>query len=145
LSDFEANERDAYFGEILFSHTCCTEHTSRHRGYIVMATGVLNLGISGLEDFIMRHMDRYISSLFLAAAIAAPTAIMADPRPQDGSIQVRIYDRDHRDYHNWDDHEDRAYRRYLAAQHRSYREYHRQHYRVQRHYWNWRHSHPDRD
>jgi hypothetical protein len=45
-----------------------------------MATGVLNLGISGLEDFIMRHMDRYISSLFLAAAIAAPTAIMADPQ-----------------------------------------------------------------
>jgi len=46
-----------------------------------MATGVLNLHISGLEDNIMRHMDRYISSLFLAAAIAAPTAIMADPRP----------------------------------------------------------------
>jgi hypothetical protein len=31
------------------------------------------------------------------------------------------------------------------VQHRSYREYHRQHYSVQRHYWNWRHSHPDRD
>ena len=26
-----------------------------------------------------------------------------------------------------------------------YREYHRQHHRAQRHYWNWRHSHPDRD
>ena len=110
-----------------------------------MATGVLNPGISGLEDCIIRHKDRYISSLILAAAIAAPTAIMASPRPQDRGVRVRIYDRDHRDYHNWDDHEDRAYRRYLAAQHRSYREYHRQHYRVQRHYWNWRHSHPDND
>jgi hypothetical protein len=93
----------------------------------------------------MRRIGRYISSLFLATAIAAPIAIMADPRPQDRSVQVRIYDRDHRDYHNWDDHEDRAYRRYLVARHRSYREYQRQHHRVQRHYWNWRHSHPDRD
>ena len=106
---------------------------------------VLTLCFSGLEDYIVRYMDRYISSLFLAATIAAPTAIMAHPRPQEGSVQVRIYDRDHRDYHNWDDHEDRAYRRYLAEQHRGYREYHRQHYRVQKHYWNWRHTHPDRD
>ena len=110
-----------------------------------MVTGVLNLGISGLEMTSMRYLGRYISSLFLAAAIAAPTAIIAHPKPQDGSVQVRIYDRDHRDYHNWDDHEDRAYRRYLTVQHRGYREYHMQHYRVQRHYWNWRHSHPDRD
>jgi hypothetical protein len=110
-----------------------------------MVTRVLNLGIAALEAHIVRHMDRYISSLFLAAAIAGPTAMMAHPRPQDGSVQVRIYDRDHRDYHNWDDHEDRAYRRYLTVQHRGYREYYRQHYRVQRHYWNWRHSHPDRD
>jgi hypothetical protein len=93
----------------------------------------------------MHRIDRYIRSLLLAAAIAAPSAIMADPRPHDGNVQVRVYDRDHRDYHNWNDHEDRAYRRYLEEQHRSYREYHRQHYKVQRHYWNWRHSHPDHD
>jgi hypothetical protein len=98
-----------------------------------------------LEDYIMRYMDRCIGLLALAAAIAAPTAIMASPKPQEGTVQVRIYDRDHRDYHDWNDHEDRAYRRYLAEQHRSYREYHRQHYRTQRRYWNWRHSHPDRD
>jgi len=93
----------------------------------------------------VHSLSRYISSLFLAAAIAAPASIMAQPRPQGGSVQVRVYDRDHRDYHDWDDHEDRAYRRYLAAQHRTYLEYHRQHHRVQRNYWNWRHSHPDRD
>jgi hypothetical protein len=93
----------------------------------------------------MHHINSYIASLLLAAAIAAPTAIMAHPRPQEAAVQVRVYDRDHRDYHNWDDHEDRAYRRYLTEQHRTYREYHRQHYRVQKHYWNWRHSHPDRE
>jgi hypothetical protein len=99
----------------------------------------------GLEDYFMHRIDRYIGSLLLAAAIAAPTAIIAGPRPQEAAVQVRVYDRDHRDYHNWDDHEDRAYRRYLTERHRTYVEYHRQHYRAQRHYWNWRHSHPDRD
>jgi hypothetical protein len=92
----------------------------------------------------MQSISRYISSLLLAAAVAAPTAIIAGPRPQE-AVQVRVYDRDHRDYHNWDDHEDRAYRRYLRERRRTYVEYHRQHYRAQRHYWNWRHSHPDRD
>jgi hypothetical protein len=110
-----------------------------------MATGVLHIGISDLEDYFMHHINRYMGSLLLAAAIAAPMAIMAAPRPQEAGVQVRVYDRDHRDYHNWDDREDRAYRRYLGEQHRTYVEYHRQHYRAQRHYWNWRHSHPDRD
>jgi hypothetical protein len=93
----------------------------------------------------MHHIDRYMGSLLLAAAIAAPTTIMAQPKGQEASVQVRVYDREHRDYHNWDDHEDRAYRRYLEGRRETYREYHRQHYRAQRHYWNWRHSHPDND
>jgi hypothetical protein len=91
----------------------------------------------------MHRKSLFLSSLFLAAALVAPLAIRANAAPQ--QVSIRIYDRDHRDYHNWDDHEDYAYRRYLAAQHRNYLEYHRQHYRLQRHYWNWRHRHPDRD
>jgi len=105
----------------------------------------LNLGISGLESFIMRKLNRYISLFVLAGAIVAPAAMIAAPGPQDANVQIRVYDRDHRDYHNWDNREDRAYRRYLEDQHRSYREYHRQHYKVQRHYWTWRHEHPDHD
>jgi hypothetical protein len=54
----------------------------------------------------MRCINHYISSLLLAAAEAAPTTIMAGPTPQEAAVQVRVYDRDHRDYHNWDDHED---------------------------------------
>jgi hypothetical protein len=110
-----------------------------------MATGVLNLGISGLEDCFMHRIDRYISSLFLAAAIAAPALIVAEAKAQEAGVQVRVYDRDHRDYHNWDNREDHAYRGYLVTQHRTYRAYNRQRSRVQRHYWNWRHSHPDHD
>ncbi|HWW18612.1 MAG TPA: hypothetical protein VNY81_08335 [Candidatus Saccharimonadales bacterium] len=93
----------------------------------------------------MHPVNRYIRSLLLAAAIVVPTALVAAPRPQEASVQVRVYDRDHRDYHNWDDREDHAYRHYLNDQHRTYREYNRQHYRVQKHYWNWRHEHPDHD
>jgi len=93
----------------------------------------------------MHPIDRLIRSLFLAAAIAAPALVVAGALAQQASVQVRIYDKDHHDYHNWDDREDRAYRRYLAEEHRSYREYQRQHHNVQRHYWNWRHSHLDRD
>jgi hypothetical protein len=99
----------------------------------------------GLEDYSMHHLKLYLSALLLAGAIFAPSAIMASPKPQEARVQVRVYDRNHRDYHNWDDHEDRAYRGYLEERHRSYREYDRQNNREQKHYWNWRHSHPDRD
>ena len=93
----------------------------------------------------MRHINRYFSLLLLGVALAAPAVLIAGPRPQEANVQVRVYDRDHRDYHNWDDREDRAYRRYLVVQHRGYRTYQRQNYRVHRHYWNWRHRHPDND
>lgn len=89
----------------------------------------------------MPRLHRYIGSLILAAAIAAPALIVTRANAQE--VQVRVYDRDHRDYHNWDDHEDRAYRRYLVEQHRDYREYNHQNRAMQRNYWNWRHSHPD--
>jgi hypothetical protein len=92
----------------------------------------------------MDRTHRYIASLFLAAALAAPVAVMA-ALPQDASVQVRIYDRDHKDYHNWDDREDHAYRGYLTEQHREYRAYGRQSHRAQKNYWKWRHDHPDHD
>jgi hypothetical protein len=93
----------------------------------------------------MHRAHRYIALLFLTAALAVPVAIMAAAAPQNASVQVRIYDRDHKDYHNWDDHEDRAYRGYLTEQHKTYRVYTKQRRTTQRQYWNWRHSHPDKN
>jgi hypothetical protein len=130
-------------GHFFFSRTCCTAQTFPVQRCIVITTGILNLGISALEDYIVQHLNRYISSLLLAAALAAPVVMIASPRPQEASVQLRVYDRDHRDYHNWDDRENHAYRQYLGEQHRSYHEYQGQNRKVQRHYWNWRHSHPD--
>ncbi len=91
----------------------------------------------------MHYIHRYVSSLILAAALVAPTVVMATPTPQE--VQVRVYDRDHHDYHIWDEREDHAYRGYLVEQHREYRDYNKQNRRDQRNYWNWRHSHPDHD
>jgi len=120
------------------------EHLSSRKKRTVELVRNLNLNISEWEDILL-HINRYFSLLLLGAALAAPAATMAGPKPQEASVQVRVYDRDHRDYHNWDDREDRAYRRYYVVQHRSYRAYDRQNSRAQRKYWRWRHSHPDND
>jgi hypothetical protein len=91
----------------------------------------------------MSRTRSFILSLCFTAVLATPIPLIAAPTPQ--SVQVRVYDRNHKDYHNWDDHEDRAYRGYLSDQHQSYRAYDKQNHRNQAQYWNWRHSHPDRD
>lgn len=47
--------------------------------------------------------------------------VAAAPKAQD--VQVRVYDPGHKDYHNWDEREDRAYRHYLEERHEEYRKY----------------------
>jgi hypothetical protein len=96
---------------------------------------------------------RYVSSLFLAAALLAPPGIMAAFTPQDQERheehqreeQRRYYDREHRDYHNWNDGENRVYRNYLEVQHRVYIDFDRANHHQQQAYWHWRHEHPDHD
>jgi hypothetical protein len=98
-----------------------------------------------MEDQNMRHASRYIAPLFLAAAMAGSLPTRAAAVPQDAKVQVRVYDKDHKDYHNWDDREDRAYRRFLEERHETYREYNKQEHKMQSDYWKWRHEHPDHD
>ncbi len=130
---------------LFFSIACCIEHLSSRKKRIVKLAGNLNLDIPEWEEYILLHINRYFSLLLLGAALVAPAVTMAGPKPQEGTVQVRIYDRDHRDYHNWDDREDRAYRRYYVVQRRTYREYDKQNSKAQRKYWKWRHTHPDND
>jgi hypothetical protein len=92
----------------------------------------------------MHHAHRLVSALVLAAALSAGGAVLA-ATPQEASVHVRVYDSGHHDYHNWDDHEDRAYRGYLTERHEDYRPYEKQNHKRQHDYWNWRHSHPDHD
>lgn len=92
----------------------------------------------------MHRVHHYIASLFLTAAIAAPGSIMAMPVPQQVGVQVRVYDRSHKDYHNWDDNENRAWGQYLTENRRNSHEFAKANKREQAQYWKWRHNHPDR-
>jgi Ni/Co efflux regulator RcnB len=73
----------------------------------------------------MHRGYRYLSSLLLTAALAAPVALMAAASPQDDRNHEnrqrennrRYYDKGHKDYHNWDANEDRSYQRYQTEHH----------------------------
>jgi hypothetical protein len=93
----------------------------------------------------MQRTNLLLGGLFLAAAFAVSGPIAAAAAAQEAHIQVRVYDREHRDYHNWDDREDRAYRGYSDGRHDRYVAYDHRNHRYQKNYWRWRHNHPDRD
>jgi hypothetical protein len=81
-----------------------------------------------------------LSAAVLALALAGPM-IAATAVPSEGaSIVVRIYDRDHHDYHRWDRREQHAYREYLESRHHAYVRYARQREEERRAYWRWRHE-----
>jgi hypothetical protein len=85
----------------------------------------------------------FLSTMALAAALAAPAGISMMTSLQAQAVQVKIYDRDHKDYHVWDDNEDKAYRGYLSDQHQTYRPYAKMKKSDQSKYWAYRHEHPD--
>jgi hypothetical protein len=57
----------------------------------------------------------------------------------------RYYDRNHRDYHEWNEHESRAYVRWETENHRRHREFVRRRQAERARYWEWRHRHADND
>ncbi|HEY2823284.1 MAG TPA: hypothetical protein VGJ06_19730 [Candidatus Acidoferrum sp.] len=91
----------------------------------------------------MTYAKKYLVRLGGGLLLAASLVPMIVPTVQAQSVDVRVYDSHHRDYHNWNDRENESYRRYLAEQHWKYKEYQRQSHRRQEAYWEWRHSHPD--
>jgi hypothetical protein len=101
--------------------------------------------IRNLEDYDMHRTHRYIASLFLTAALVAPVSTMAVPVPQEARDQNRVYAKDHKDYHNWDDNENRAWRQFLTENHKTSHEFSKANKKEQSQYWNWRHAHPDKN
>jgi len=80
----------------------------------------------------------------------APLALRADDDDHRNDrdrqrTEQRYYDEHGRDYHVWNNREDQAYRNYLKERNREYREFSRANKREQQEYWQWRHSHRDRD
>jgi hypothetical protein len=98
----------------------------------------------------MHRGYRYLSSLVLTAALAAPLAMMAATSPQDNHDQEnrqrennkRYYDKSHKDYHTWDGNEDRAYQRFQTEHHQT-RAFVKLSSHQQTVYWTWRHNNPD--
>jgi hypothetical protein len=84
-----------------------------------------------------------ISSLLLTAAFAAPLAVTVSAAPQ--RVSVRVYDRDHKDYHNWDDREAKSYETFRGEHPKYNVTFGKTRRNEQRTYWNWRHEHPDHD
>ncbi len=95
----------------------------------------------------MQKYIRFVNSLLLSAALLAPLAMQAQDRDRDRDDQ-RVYDRAHRDYHNWNGDEDNAYRQWYGQTYngRRYRDYRKLNRKQQQSYWNWRHDNDhDRD
>ncbi len=84
-------------------------------------------------------MRRYAGILLFCLSLSAPIASFADEHHQ------RYYDRDARDYHEWNEAEQRAYRHWLMEERHEqrYRDYNRLRNDDQRAYWRWRHEHMD--
>jgi type III secretory pathway component EscR len=81
-----------------------------------------------------------LGGLLMAAFVNAPVAMMADG---DNHQEKRYYDRSGKDYHTWNNNEDRAYRTYLDQQHRDYRDFGKVNRSQQQNYFKWRHQNPD--
>ena len=108
-----------------------------------MSTAFSKAEISNLEDNNIHRAHGFISTLFLTAALAAPFSMMAAPGPQTASVQVRIYDKAHKDYHPYDDNEKQVYAQFRVT-HKTYNEdLTKETPKHQEAYFNYRHAHPD--
>jgi hypothetical protein len=82
--------------------------------------------------------------MLVVAALGMPIASKAMSGPQeDHDRKNRVYDRDHKDYHNWDENENRAWIRFNTENHREAHEFAKANRKEQAEYWDWRHAHPE--
>ena len=93
-------------------------------------------------------MKKSFAALALIGALAVPLGAAASASAQDRDhpdrAEHRVYDRTHKDYHVWNDHENQAYRSWLGERQLKYRDYGRLKHKQQNDYWQWRHDHPER-
>jgi hypothetical protein len=89
-------------------------------------------------------MKRTILLAALGAALTIPAAISAQDHDHDHDRDDhKFYDKHHKDYHQWNDHENLAYHKYWEERHRPVRDWDRASERNRQRYWNWRHEHSD--
>ena len=103
-------------------------------------------------------MKRYAGSLLVGATLMSPVALKAGntsaqvplKKASQETVETevrtrRYYDPDFKDYHEWNEAEERAYRHWLMEERREheFRTYNRIPSEEQREYWKWRHEHRD--
>ena len=84
----------------------------------------------------MRHFS-ILAGFVLAAWVVAPVTLVAE----DHRGEASYYDRDGRDYHNWNGDEDRQYRANLLERHRAYVPFVKVKVRERQEYFRYRHEH----
>jgi len=91
-------------------------------------------------------MKRYLTALFLSAALAGSVSLRADEHEHHSDKHnKRYYDRDARDYHEWNEHENKLYRQYQKENRKREREFAKLNRKEREEYFRWRHHHPDMD
>ena len=83
-------------------------------------------------------MKNYLGALLMGTMLLTPLVMKADDHHD-----KRYYDKSHKDYHQWNDHENQAYHKYVEERHMQYRDWNRVGGSQQQQYWRWRHDHPD--
>ena len=84
----------------------------------------------------MKHL-LILAGMCMAASLVAPVVVTAEEHHG----EKRYYDRSGRDYHYWNDGEDRQYRAYVVEQHRQYVPFVRVRPRERQEYFRYRHEH----
>jgi hypothetical protein len=97
----------------------------------------------------VNNMHRFFlfAGLLVGVTLIAPVVLKADADDHPYNARYynnrRYFDNEHRDYHVWNNQEDRAYRFYLGEQHRPWQDWRYVRGPERREYFGWRHTHPD--
>jgi hypothetical protein len=86
----------------------------------------------------MKNINRYAGTFLLAVGIIATPLVAADDHDTH-----RYYDKQHKDYHQWDGNEQKSYTVYLNENHIQVHAFKKAKPTEQQQYWQWRHEHPD--
>ncbi len=93
-----------------------------------------------------RTIGALLSGIGCAATLAIGLAASTPAFAQDEHRNIdnhRYYDRNHKDYHRWDENEERNYGVFLNENHIQVHVFRKARPDEQQRYWIWRHNHPD--
>ncbi len=82
-------------------------------------------------------MKRFLAAALLTCTLSVPLVLAQDHQSR------RYYDKTHKDYHEWNDNENRSFETFRSERHIKSHDFAHAKKSEQQQYWNWRHEHPD--